>query len=366
VQGEEAEPGSGVPPGWGLGTTMERPALPPPEDETPLAVLLTSGSTGRPRPVPLTHGNLTAAAAGAMQRLRLDPADRWLASLSPAHVGGLALLHRAAVVGSTVLTRFRFDPDEFIDLADRGEITHASLVPVMLRNVLERRGEPPAPRGLRCLLLGGAATPPSLLEEALRKRWPVALTYGLTEASSQVATATPDQVRRKPGSVGRPLPGVDVTILEPDPTGVGELLVRGPTIALLPVGAGGPVHLDAGGWLHTGDLGRRDADGDLWITGRASNRIVSGGVTVDPGEVEAVLLSHPDVAEVAVVGAPDERWGERVVAVVVPVDPAAPPTLEGILEFGRSRMGAAKRPRELRLVAALPRNPNGKLDRGRL
>jgi o-succinylbenzoate---CoA ligase len=360
---------------------FHRPALPPPEDDTPVALLLTSGSTGRPRPVPLTHGNLMAAARGAAARLRLDPADRWLASLSPAHVGGLALLHRAAVVGCAVVTTPRFDPDHFLALADQGEITHASLVPVMLRRALELRGDRPAPRGLRCVLLGGAATPAPLLEEALAKRWPVALTYGLTEATSQVATAPPDEVRRKPGTVGRPLPGVEVAIQRggegsaalargaPErELAVGEILVRGPTVALLPPGSSGgsAVHLDAAGWLHTGDLGRVDGDGDLWITGRASDRIVSGGVTVEPGEVEAVLLRHPAVAEVAVVGGPDPEWGERVVAVVVPADPEAPPTLEGLLAFSRSFLAPAKRPRELRVVPALPRNANGKVDRSAL
>jgi o-succinylbenzoate---CoA ligase len=350
------------------GGLAHRPALPPSEDDTPLAILLTSGSTGRPRPIPLTHGNLMASARAAATRLRLDPADRWLASLSPAHVGGLALLHRAAVVGSAVVTTPRFDAEGFLDLADRGEVTHASLVPVMLHRLLEARGDRPAPRGLRCVLLGGAATPRPLLEEALGKRWPVALTYGLTEATSQVATAPPDEVRRKPGAVGHPLPGVEVTILAPDAEGVGEVRVRGPTVALLPPGPsrGSTVHVDAAGWLHTGDLGRRDGDGDLWIVGRASDRIVSGGVTLEPGEVEAVLLRHPAVGDVAVVGVPDPEWGERVVAVVVPADPGAPPSLEEILDFARGHLSSAKRPRELRIRSALPRNANGKVERGRL
>ena len=350
------------------GGLAHRPALPPSEDDTPLAILLTSGSTGRPRPIPLTHGNLMASARGTAARLRLDPADRWLASLSPAHVGGLALLHRAAVVGSAVVTTPSFDPEVFLDLADRGEVTHASLVPVMLRRLLELRGDRPAPRGLRCVLLGGAATPRPLLEEGLAKRWPVALTYGLTEATSQVATAPPDEVRRKAGTVGRPLPGGEVAIREADAEGVGEILVRGPTVALLPPAPPGEpgVRLAPSGWLHTGDLGRRDGDGDLWITGRASDRIVSGGVTLEPGEVEAVLFRHPAVRDVAVVGAPDETWGERVVAVVVPADPGAPPSLDEILEFARAKLSAAKRPRELRIRSDLPRNANGKVDRGRL
>ena len=354
-----------------------RSAVPELTVDTPVALVLTSGSTGKPRPVPLTHGNLMASARGAGERLRLGPTDAWLASLSPAHVGGLALLHRAAVVGSPVVTRPTFDPDEFLALARRGDVSHASLVPVMLRRVLDAAEDEPAPRSLRCLLLGGARTPLPLLERALRRRWPVALTYGLTEASSQVATAPPERVREKPGCVGRPLPGVQVAIRSPDSgepgsRGVGELLVRGATVAPLPprdpdTGTPtGTVHVDRSGWLRTGDLGRLDEDGELWITGRASDRIVSGGVTVEPAEVEEVLVRHPAVAQAAVTGIPDEEWGERIVAVVVPVDGASPPGEAEVLAFAAERLAAGKRPRALRSVPALPLNANGKVDRAAL
>jgi len=352
---------------------VHRLALPPADEDTPVAVLLTSGTSGQPRPVPLTQGNLLASARGAEARLRLDPADRWLASLSPAHVGGFALLHRAAVVGCSVVVCSDPTPDVILDLADRGEITHLSLVPVQLRRLLELRGETSAPRALRCVLLGGAATPHPLLDEALRRRWPIALTYGMTEATSQVATAPPEEVRRRPGSVGQPLPGVELHIQSPSPDGVGEIWVRGPTVALLPRRVPGRVpsssaspHVDAEGWLHTGDLGRRDDEGRLWITGRSSHRIVTGGVTLEPEEVAAALAGHPGILEVAVTGAPDPEWGERVVAVVVPRDPASPPTLEDLLVYARERLAPAKRPRELRIREALPRNANGKVDRSQL
>jgi o-succinylbenzoate---CoA ligase len=346
-----------------------RPAVPDPDSDTPIVLLLTSGSTGTPRPVPLTHGNLLASATAAARRLGLDPMDRWLASLSPSHVGGLALLHRGAVVGSSVVLRPRFDPEEFLDLARRGEITHASLVPVMLRRVLEYHGgrAHPAPRGLRCVLVGGASMPPALLEEALGRRWPVALTYGLTEASSQVATAPPGKVREKPGSVGRPLPGVEVKVTGPDESGVGEILVRGPTVAPLPPWVEGPrpaaVCVDGHGWLHTGDLGRIDDEGDLWVVGRSSDRIVTGGVTVEPGEVVAVLLEHPQVREAAVLGLPDPEWGERIAAAVVPLDPDAPPSLAELSGFCRDRLASARRPRVFCVLQALPRNTHGKVDR---
>lgn len=339
-----------------------RPSDVLPDADAPVALILTSGSTGAPRPIPVTRGNLMASARGAADRLRLDPADRWLASLALAHVGGLALLHRGAVVGSTTVFAGPFEPDRFLALADAGEITHASLVPVMLRRLLDARSGRPAPRALRCVLLGGAGTPRPLLDEALDTRWPVALTWGMTEASSQVATATPDQVRRKPGTVGRPLIGITVQVVGPDgrarPRGeVGEIVVAGPTVTPLASVAA------SGGWHRTGDLGSFDTDGDLWITGRASDRILTGGVTVEPAEVEAALLAHEDVAEVAVAGRPDPEWGERVVAFVVPTRPTAPPSTAELDAFSRERLASSKRPRAWVFIDALPRNANGKVDR---
>jgi len=373
------------------GRDAVRVELPGPRPDIPVALVLTSGTTGIPTPVPISQRNLIASAQGAIGRLALRPEDRWLTSISPGHIGGLALLHRAAVVGCSLLTRPHFHPDEVSVLIDSGAVTHASLVPVMLRRLLDVRGSRRAPPSLRCLLLGGAGMPAPLLDEALEKGYPIALTYGLTEASSQVATAPPDQVRAKPGSVGRPLDGVEVRIEHE----TGEILVRGDTVVRLPTrpetGPGHPsgdgrvgshpgavaarsdqgarpasVFLDADRWLHTGDLGRFDEEGDLWVVGRLSDRIVSGGVTVEPREVEEVLLRHPGIVDVAVIAAADPEWGERVVAVIVAKDANDPPTLESILDFSRERLAAAKRPRELRLVEELPRTPAGKVDRRRL
>ena len=348
----------------------------------PAAILLTSGSSGTPRPVILSHGHLAASAEASARRLKLSHEDRWLALLSPSHVGGLALLHRAGLLGCALIPLPWFDPEMVEGTIEHEGVTHVSLVPVMLQRLLDCRGSKPAPSSLRCILLGGAPTPLPLLERALRLGYPVALTYGLTEASSQVATAPPQKVRRKPGSVGRPLRGVELTIREAagaarteshGGTGVGEILVRGPTVVRsLPERQAerdpgpSPVHVDGDGWLHTGDLGHLDPDGDLWITGRASDRIVTGGVTVEPGEVEETILSHPDVAEVAVVGLPHAEWGESLMAVIVPVEGSVSLTLEDLLDFVRPVLTAAKRPRALRIVESLPRNPNGKVDRKRI
>jgi O-succinylbenzoic acid--CoA ligase len=313
------------------------------------AVLRTSGTSGLPRAVTLTFDNLLASARAASDRLGLGSTDRWLASLSPAHVGGLATIARSALVGSALVMRKSFEEDSLPEAITTGAVTHAPLVPTVLRRLLYAWGSRPVPDSLRCLLIGGAPAPEDLLHEAIGKGFPLALTYGLTEAGSQVATAPPDLVRRKPGTVGPPLAGLEVRI-----GGHGEVLARGSTVS--------PDYQDEDGWLHTGDLGHLDQDGHLWITGRLSDRILTGGVNVDPGEVEEVLRSHPGVADVAVVGVPDREWGERVVAALVPTAPGRLKS-EALDRLAREAVSPAKRPRTYLVVTSLPRNPNGKVDR---
>lgn len=359
------EPGAGTP---------VRPVAPP------QAILWTSGTSGRPRGVALSADNLRASARSAAARLELGPGDVWLASLSVAHVGGLALVVRSLLLGGTLMAWGRFAAADTAALLDGegvpsgapGPVTHLSLVPTQLLHLLEVRGDAPPPPSLRCVLIGGAHAPPELVRRALAAGWPLALTYGMTEMTSQVATATPAQVRRKPGSVGRPLDGVQLCI-----SAEGEVLVRGDMLALGAVeaisgGGGGAVPLVpvaplaplAGeeGWYRTGDLGRLDGDGDLWITGRRSDRIITGGVNVDPHEVEAALRGYPAIADACVVGLPDPEWGEVVAAVVVPAEGAF--DVEAAGAWSHERFAPSKRPRRWLPVDALPLNANGKVDRG--
>lgn len=326
--------------------------LPTPSGDRVAAHILTSGTSGDPRHVAITVANLTASAEASRERLQLSASDRWLGSLSLAHVGGLALVARAALLGSSVIFDGMFSVERFLTQVESGSVTHASLVPTMLHRVLEALPGGAARSALRCLLVGGAAAPPSLVERALSQGLPIALTYGLTEATSQVATAPPALVRRKPGTVGPPIAGVSLRIAED-----GEILVRGATVA--------PGEASEDGWLRTADLGRQDGDGHLWVTGRRSERIISGGVNVDPVEVENVLRTHASVLDAVVVGIPDEEWGERVVAAVV-ANPAADPPGPQLVEWIRSGLSAAKRPREIRLVERIPLNANGKVDRMRV
>jgi O-succinylbenzoic acid--CoA ligase len=328
------------------------------------AILWTSGTAGRPRGVALSYAALAASAAASRERLGLSTDDAWLASLSPAHVGGLALITRALVIGCRLVVSGRFDAARAWNgiLGGDGPTarpSHVSAVPTQLLRLLEVSGQTPPPPTLRCVLVGGAGTPAPLLERALAAGWPLALTYGLTEATSQVATSPPATTRGKPGSVGKPLRGVEVRIGHD-----GEILVRGATLASSYVGdSAGPL-VDEEGWHHTGDVGRLDEDGDLWVIGRRIDRIVSGGVTVDAVEVEEALRSHPGVADVCVVGVPDATWGERVAAWIEPAGETL--DLDDLDAFVRARLAAPKLPRHYHVQRSLPRNANGKVDRTRV
>jgi len=351
--------GLGVDPSW-FTTVDDLPKPPPgfvpssasddapPDPDRPFAVLLTSGTSGAAGVVPITSEALEASARAVSTRLHLRVDDRWYASLSLAHIGGLALVHRAVHSGCCLVARGPYSSATLVDLIDREEITHASLVPAMLRHLLDARGDRPAPSSLRCLLVGGAATAERLVVDALARGYPLALTYGLTEACSQVATAPPQLVKEKPGTVGLPLDGVELRLGTS-----GEICVRGPTVA--------SALADGDGWLATGDRGFFDDDGHLWVTGRIDERIVSGGENVDPRAVEDTIREWPGVADVAVVGVPDDTWGEVVGALVVPASEGLDlPTLQSAI---RKRVSGAGVPRRIALADQLPRNANGKVDR---
>jgi O-succinylbenzoic acid--CoA ligase len=311
------------------------------------SVIYTSGTTGRPSAVSLTHRNHTASALASAWNLGVDPEDRWLCVLPLFHVGGLAILLRSAIYGTAAVIHESFDADRVARAFTGGEITVASLVPTMLRRLVEA-GLETAP-ALRALLLGGGPVPRDLLEWSAQRGLPVLQTYGMTQTSSQIATLTATEAVEKTGSAGRPLPGVELSI-----SGEGEILVRGEMVS--------PGALDPGdGWLHTGDRGRVDGEGFLWVEGRLKDVIVTGGENVACAEVERVLEEHPSVIEAAVVGLPDPEWGEAVTAFVV---------LDGesgdLIAHCRERLAGYKVPRALHVVDALPRNAAGKLLRRQL
>jgi O-succinylbenzoic acid--CoA ligase len=304
------------------------------------AVVATSGTGGAPKLVELGADAIAWSAEATSRSLDAGPGDRWLCCVPTHGVAGLAVVARAWRTGLPVEVHERFDPAAVAGAA--GPATLVSLVPTQLRRLLAAGDQ--AAR-FRRVLLGGGPVPAALAADAAARGVQVVRTYGLTETFGGMAHD------------GHPLAGAEVGS---DPEG--ELLVRGPM--LFRRYRGDPARTAAAlrdGWLHTGDLGRIAPDGRLTVLGRRDDLIISGGVNVHPDEVEAVLATHPGVAEVAVAGRADPEWGQRVTAVVVPSDPRNPPTLDDLRGYARERLAAAKVPRELTLAPSLPRTASGKL-----
>jgi O-succinylbenzoic acid--CoA ligase len=308
-----------------------------------LTRVLSSGTSGAPKPVLLTAGNHLWSALGSALNLGVERDDRWLCCLPLNHVGGLAILIRSAIYGTGTVVQPGFDSDRVAATLEAGEATMVSLVPTQLVRLLDAGAAIERPR---LLLIGGGPLPAEVIAEALGRGATVVQTYGLTEACSQVCTLSPKEAVERAGSAGRPLPGTEVEIAD------GEILVRGPTVA--------PASVAADGWLHTGDSGRIDDDGYIWVEGRREDLIVSGGENVRPRRVEAALLAHPAVAEVAVAGRESREWGQVVTAFVVP---ARSVESDELIDHARARLEAFEVPKQVEIVAELPRTASGKIMR---
>lgn len=326
-------------------------------------IFFTSGTTGRPKGALLTWGNQLASATASTAALGLTERDRWLVAMPLFHVGGLNILHRCALARATVILHERFDPEAVLASMEHEGVTVLSVVPAMLRRMLDLWGDRPLPASVRAILVGGAPIPPDLIE-----RCPVALpTYGMTEACSHITLLRPgaDSVDR--ASSGTPLYGTDVRIVDEArralPMGVaGMIEVRSPTVFqgyLKEPEATAAALSD--GWLRTGDDGFLDERGCLHMLSRRSDLIISGGENVYPSEIERILDQHPLVYESAVVGADDIRWGQVPVAFVVSHGEA--PAETELQAFVAQRLARYKVPRRVIVIEALPRLGSGKVDR---
>jgi fatty-acyl-CoA synthase len=357
-----------------LAAPAEAEALP--ESENDIAVLLfTSGTTGDPKAAVLRHANLTSYVMSTVEFLGADEDEATLVSVPPYHIAGISAILTSAYGGRRIVYLPAFSAEEWVAVAAREAITHAMVVPTMLDrilDVLEKSGESlPA---LRALSYGGGRMPEPVIARALQALPHVDFVnaYGLTETSSTIALlgaedhrtafASDDPlVRRRLGSVGKPLPSLGLEIRREDGScceagEAGEIHVRGEQVS------GEYLHKKAiadDGWFATNDAGWLDTDGYLFVDGRLDDVIVRGGENISPGEIEDVLRGHADVADVAVLGLPCVQWGEKVAAVIVARDGA--PDIKALATHVKAQLRSTKTPESWFFRDELPYNESGKL-----
>jgi len=360
----------------------------PAVDDTHL-LLFTSGTTGEPKAVELTAGNLRSSAVASAFRLGTEPNDRWFVPLAIYHMGGFAPTFRSVLYGTTAVLQREFDAERTLSAIAERNATCLSVVPTMLRRLLEAAeatdsggsGVDAPDVGplaeLRFVLSGGAATPQQLVERCAEVDVPLCPTYGTTETASQIATALPAEAREYEGTVGRPLFPTTVRIVEEEaadlegtvggyeslPAGeAGEIVVDGPTVSPGYYGdeeATAATRSELG--YHTGDLGRRNEAGRLWVLGRADEAISTGGELVHPADVVEALEAHPAIDAAAVVGLQDPEWGERVGALLVPTDEEL--GTRDLREHSEDQLAGYKRPKTVAFARELPRTTSGTVDR---
>ena len=348
-----------------------------PDVDADIAVLLfTSGTTGEPKAAVLRHRHLASYVISTVEFMHAEEDEAMLVSVPPYHIAGIASALTAVYAGRRTCHLPVFSAEAWVETAAREKITHAMLVPTMLGrvlNVLEERRRQALPH-LRAISYGGGRMPAAVVERAMRLLPDTDFVngYGLTETSSTIAVLTAEDhrqaissrdpaVRRRLGSVGRPLPSVEIEVRGPDggrlpPGASGEVFVRGEQIA------GEYIDRKATcdeGWFATRDAGWMDEDGYLFVEGRLDDVIVRGAENISPGEIEDVLRAHPAVADVAVLGLPDDHWGERVAAVIVPK--GAAPSVDDLARFVKARLRSTKTPETWEFRSELPYNDTGKL-----
>jgi O-succinylbenzoic acid--CoA ligase len=305
-------------------------------------IIATSGSTGEPKGVELSAAALRHSARASLDRIGARPGEAWLSCLPPSHISGLQVFLRSLLSGVPPVVLERLDAESAATAGAR----YVSLVPTQVRHLLDEPGGRDALAGFGAILLGGAAVPAGLRAEAAAAGARVITTYGMSETCG--------------GCVydGEPLDGVSARI-GPD----GRIRLAGPVVFS---GYRGRPDLTAaaldGGWFVTSDVGEMDASGRLAVRGRADGMINTGGEKVSADEVASVLEDCPGVREAVVVGRPDPEWGELVTAIVVPVDPAAPPGLDVLRGFARGRLPDYAAPRAVVVVPAVPQLSSGKPD----
>jgi fatty-acyl-CoA synthase len=352
-------------------------------DDAPAVLLFTSGTTADPKIAVLRHENLTAYILASVDFLGAAEDEANLVSMPAYHVAGVTAVLSSTFGGRRIVYLAAFDPGAWVSTADEQAVTHAMVVPTMLSRVtdeLERRPEIELP-ALRQLSYGGGRMPRPLIERAMERLPHVDFVnaYGLTETSStisildaddhrQALTSPEPAIRRRLTSVGLPVPSVAIQIRSHDgspldPCEPGEIWVSGDQISGDYIGVSSARGPD--GWLRTNDAGWLDNDGYLFVDGRLDDVVVRGGENISPGEIEDVLVAHPAVADAAIIGIPDDEWGETVVAVVV-TDGDADVDTAKLQQWVRERLRSSKVPNRIEFRSSLPYNDTGKLVRRQL
>lgn len=325
--------------------------------DAPLLLAYTSGTTGRPKGAVLTQAAMAANVRHSRALFAMTPDDTILTVLPMFHVGGLCIQTLPALLsGADIVLTPRFDADGFFDACERDRPTLTLLVPAVMQALVAHPRWPTADlSSLRAVGAGSSEVPLHLIEAFHARGIPVQQVYGATETGPIAIAQTADEARAAPGSIGRPVPGVEARLAPV----TNEIEIRGPNVM---VGYWQQAEATAAvlhdGWFATGDVGRRDEQGRWWFTDRLKHVIISGGENIYPAEVERILASAPGIAEGVVIGRPDPRWGEVPVAVVVPgpgFDAAA------VLAHFEGRIARFKQPRDVIAVAALPRTALGKV-----
>ncbi|WP_409330029.1 class I adenylate-forming enzyme family protein [Trujillonella humicola] len=352
------------------------------DDDATAVLLFTSGTTAKPKRVVLRHSNLLSYVLQTVDFASAEPDDAILVSVPPYHIAGVGTVLSNLHAGRRLAYLPNFSAAGWLDTVRSEGITHAMLVPTMLVRIVEELGGRDAgiPH-LRSLAYGGARMPGHVLEAALEAfpQTGFVNAYGLTETSSTIAVLGPEDhrtavasddpdVRARLRSAGRAVPGIEFQVRneigeEVEPGSEGELWVRGPQVSGEYEGLGSV--LDAEGWFPTRDRARVDAEGYLYLSGRSDDVIIRGGENIAPAEIEEVLGRHPQVRDAAVFGAPDEEWGEKIVAAVVP-EVGAILTVEDVRGYVRERLRGSRTPDEVVFRDELPYTPTGKLLRRQL
>lgn len=340
-------------------------------------VLFTSGTTGDPKAALLRHRNLASYLVTSLEFGSAADDEAAIISVPPYHIASVSSVLSTTYIGRRVVHLDSFDPQRWVQMVRDESVTHAMVVPTMLNRILDVLADGLGLPSMRSLAYGGGPMPRPVVERAIALLPHVEFVnaYGLTETSSTISVLGPDdhraasasadeRVRARLGSVGRPLPGVEVVIRgsdgKPLPAGEqGEIWVRGDQVSGEYVGSSGSAAM-SGGWFNTRDMGFIDSDGYMFVRGRLDDVIVRGGENLSPGEIEEVLASHPAVDAAAVVGIPDVEWGERVVAAVALVSGAQVSEKE-LREHVRRELRSARTPERVSVRAELPYSETGKL-----